>query len=508
MSATTAATAPRMASRLGAALMIGAGLMVLVALFLPECRAAVGVWVDSTAYGHCFLVIPIALYLLWDRRDSLRGMAPRPTASLLLVGLPLPFAWFAAERLGIMEGRQLAALGFVELLFLVVLGWRLFRASLAPLAYLVFLVPFGAFITPVLQSFTAHFIDVGLSVLGIPHFVSDMTIEISAGAFFVAEACAGLRFLIASIAFGVFYALLNYRSPGRRIAFIAASILVPILANGLRALGIVVLGSILGSAEAAAADHIIYGWVFFSIVMLLLVMAGLPLREPPPGPRLSRAGAVDGPAPQPWSGLFVLALAALAPAAAVALDRQAPPPALARPLVFTAPAGCSIGPAQDPTADHVGYTMQCGSRPWAVDVRAVSPRSTGASLAEARRRMLGPLDLEEATVMPLRGAPETGGNWQVTVSHDPGQVTGIAAWVDGRPAAGGLSQRLRQAQDSVFGSVIPPLVIGLTTTSPRSLSETQADAAVAELGRFVAAQPNLNAAVQQLTAPSSPPLRP
>ena len=176
---------------------------------------------------------PIAAFLAWDNRDAVRGMAPQPALAPALLGLPLAAAWFAAERLGVMEGRQLVALSFVELLFLVMLGRRLFLALSGPLLYLYFAVPFGAFVTPVLQSFTAWFIDAGLTVLGIPHFITDMVIEVTSGTFFVAEACAGLRFLIASVAFGVFFALLNYRSPGRRAAFIAVSIVVPIVANGV-----------------------------------------------------------------------------------------------------------------------------------------------------------------------------------------------------------------------------------------------------------------------------------
>ena len=136
-----------------------------------------------------------------------------------------------------MEGRQLIAMGFVQALFLGVLGRRLCRAMAAPLLYLFFLVPFGAFLTPVLQTFTSHFIARGLDLLGIPNYSDANIIEIPEGTFYVAEACAGLRFLIASIAFGVLYALLIYRSPGRRIAFIAVSLVVPVIANGFRALG-------------------------------------------------------------------------------------------------------------------------------------------------------------------------------------------------------------------------------------------------------------------------------
>ena len=73
-----------------------------------------------------------------------------------------------------------------------------------------------------------------------------------------------------------------YRSWKRRAAFIVVSIIVPVIANGLRVLGIVVLGYILSSAEAATADHLIYGWVFFSMVSIILILLGLPFRQDVP----------------------------------------------------------------------------------------------------------------------------------------------------------------------------------------------------------------------------------
>ena len=179
------------------------------------------------------------------------------------------------------------------MLFLAVLGRRLWWAAAGPLLYLYFLVPFGDFLTPRLQDITTWFIRHGLDILGIPAFIDGYVIEIPQGTFFVAEACAGLRFLIASIAFGCLYALMMYRSPVRRGLFILVSIIVPIIANGFRGLGIVVLGYLLGSAQAAAADHIIYGWLFFSLVILLLIALGLPFREDtlPIDPRRPRCPA-------------------------------------------------------------------------------------------------------------------------------------------------------------------------------------------------------------------------
>ena len=188
--------------RSGSAIVVSAGLIALGLLFHSEVVAAVTVWQDSTAYNHCFLVIPIVLYLIWDRRGTLRDVSASPYPVAVLAGVPLAIVWLLAERLGIMEGRQLVAMSFVELLFFVVLGPRLWWLLAGPLLYLYFLVPFGAFLTPKLQDITTVFVAHGLPILGIPAYITGYTIEIPEGTFLIAEACAGLRFLIAAIAFG------------------------------------------------------------------------------------------------------------------------------------------------------------------------------------------------------------------------------------------------------------------------------------------------------------------
>jgi len=123
-----------------------------------------------------------------------------------------------------------------------------------------------------------------------------------------------------------------YRSWKRRAAFIAVSIVVPILANGLRVMGIVVYGYILGNAEAAIADHLIYGWVFFSLVSIILILLGLPFRQDVPVFAIPamEAGSRRG---QPMRMLAV----AGASVAFVAI--------LASPIVTNGPIGAGMGTA-------------------------------------------------------------------------------------------------------------------------------------------------------------------
>jgi exosortase A len=489
-----------------ALVLLGAGLLVLGVVFNPEIAAAIRTWIDSTAYNHCFLVIPIAGYLLWDRQADLRGVPIGAFRPAMLLAVPVALVWLLAERLGIMEGRQLAAMTFVELLFLAVLGTRFFRAVAGPLLYLYFLVPFGDFLTPQLQDITTWFVRHGLEIVGIPAYIDGYSIEIPQGSFFIAEACAGLRFLIASIAFGCLYALMMYRGRVRRTLFIIASILVPIVANGFRAIGIVCLGYYLDSAQAAAADHIIYGWVFFSFVILLLILLGLPFRQdhlttrsaapPAPGPVAGRAGAAAAAA-----GLVAVACLSPALTAALAIASHSPPVAAA--AIDPGP-GCTataLQAAEAASPPVQGQRVTCGEAVMDMRWQALSPRSTAAAVMAARREFYRPTDSEgrvEAWLTTGDGRPSA---WRIMRSDDPAYVLAVSVWVDGQPVRPGLGMRLRMALESLTGSAHAPLVM---TVSPNldwtTLTPTARRNAVDDLVAFLIGHPGLNQAVGAATA--------
>jgi exosortase A len=421
-------------------------LVVLAALgfvFAQEVTHAVHIWETSTAYNHCWLILPIAAWLAWQRRHRLATLTPEPFLPALLLMLPAALAWLLAERLGIMEGRQLTFIGMVWVAVLAVMGWRVTIAMAAPLIYLVFLVPFGAFTTPFLQDITAVMIDLLLDLTGIPHYVDHLIIEIPAGTFLVAEACAGLRFLIAALAFGGLYAIVMFRSPWRRLIVMVLAVVVPILANGLRAFGLVILGHFQGSAAAVAADHVLYGWIFFSIVILLLILAGLPFRQDHDGPGPVPAFAAGPGRRRPAvltlaAGLGAWLFAAAGPAAAAALDRgTAPPESVAPELVVTD--RCAAGPAPG--------TLVCEGATVTVRLLVFDGRANWASVAAERRRVFEGGDDVDFTFDIV--GPNA--RWHVRQTADMDQIGAAAGWLGGQPAGDGVRSRARQAWNALRG---------------------------------------------------------
>ena len=304
-----------------AAVAIAAAAAVFGLAFRHDIQVTIATWTGTTAYNHCFMILPLVGYLLWQRRAVFAAVSPRPAFWALAAMPALSGVWLVAAVLDLNEGRQFAVVAMFEIVLLASLGLQVFRLLLAPFLFLFFLVPSGEFLIPALQRVTADITVHGLQLLNIPVFSDGLMIEIPEGKFEIAEACAGLRFLVASLVFGCFFSVIMYRSRLRRALFIALSVTVPIGANGLRALGIIALAHIEGSAAAVEADHVLYGWIFFSLVTLVLIAIGMTFVEPPQ--QLSPPAARRGPGTR---GSFVVAsvgaivLALLGPAYAARLD--------------------------------------------------------------------------------------------------------------------------------------------------------------------------------------------
>jgi EpsI family protein len=215
----------------------------------------------------------------------------------------------------------------IPALVFTVLGGQVVRAMAFPLAFLLLAVPMGEFLIPPLMNFTADFTVAALRLTGIPVYREGTFFSIPSGNWSVVEGCSGLRYLIASFTLGTLYGYLTYRSLKKRLLFAAASIVVPIIANGLRAYMIVMIAHLSDMKLALGVDHYIYGWVFFGLVMLLLFWIGAFFREDGEGVPADLPSGQTAPASARGAAAFLLAglaVAAIWPAYAAYLETLAP----------------------------------------------------------------------------------------------------------------------------------------------------------------------------------------
>ena len=164
---------------------------------------------------------------------------------------------------------------------------------LFPLGYALFLVPFGDEIVPLLQSITASLAVALTHASGVPAVVDGVFIDTPAGLFEVAEACSGVKFLVAMVALGTLVAHLCFASWKRRAAFLLVAVVVPIVANGVRAWGTIYVAQSQGIEFAAGFDHIVYGWIFFALVMIVVLGVSWRFFDRSPDERLIDSAAIE-----------------------------------------------------------------------------------------------------------------------------------------------------------------------------------------------------------------------
>ncbi|MBS0446967.1 MAG: exosortase A [Proteobacteria bacterium] len=277
--------------------------------------AMVSIWYRSGTFAHAFTVPPIVAWLIWRQRRELAAQTPRPSAWALLPILCAALIWLLGDLAEANAVTQLAFTAMLVLAVLAVLGPAATRTMLFPLGFLFFAVPIGEFLLPYFMEWTADFTVIALRLSGIPVYREGLQFVIPSGNWSVVEACSGIRYLIASLMVGVLFAYLNYRSLRRRLIFVGVSILVPVVANWARAYLIVLLGHVSGNRLAVGADHLIYGWVFFGIVITLMFMIGARWTETATPESAAAPARPLPPAPGPvlWAVAAAACVLAFAP---------------------------------------------------------------------------------------------------------------------------------------------------------------------------------------------------
>lgn len=285
-------------------------LLVLLGAYWSTAVSLVAIWYRSETFAHGFVIAPISLWLIWRIRNRLLALAPQPGSIGLLLLLGFSLLWVLAQLAEVSVVAQFALVAMLPATVWALLGNRVTAAMAFPLLYLLLMVPAGEVLLLPLMNFTADFTVAALRLTGIPVYREGLWFMIPSGSWSVVEACSGLRYLIASGTLGLLYAYLTYQSFTKRAVFIIASLLVPILANGIRAYIIVMLGHLSGMKLAVGVDHLIYGWVFFGIVMLALFWGGSYWRDPDPLPDGAETASTLPAYPLPWIVWPVLALLA------------------------------------------------------------------------------------------------------------------------------------------------------------------------------------------------------
>ncbi len=231
-------------------------------------------WLTDDNYSHGILIVPIALYLVWERRARLLGATPKPSALGLVIVLGSILVLTAGTLGAELFLTRISMLGIVFGTILFVLGWEHLRILLFPIAFLLLMIPLPAIIFNQiafpLQLLASRFGELTLQALNIPVLREGNVITLATTQLEVAEACSGIRSLISLLTLGIVYGYFVTPSVLARTLLALATIPVAILANGFRVAGTGIAAHYYGPSAAEGFFHTFSGWLVFVVSFAML----------------------------------------------------------------------------------------------------------------------------------------------------------------------------------------------------------------------------------------------
>jgi exosortase A len=482
---------------------VGVVLVAILLLFRDTFVAMAGIWSRSETFAHAWLVPPIVLWLVWRLRAELAPLTPQPAPWVVLPMAVVAFGWLLGDIAGINAVTQLAVTALLVLAVPAVLGLQVARRMMFPLGFLFFMVPIGEFTTGVMMEWTADFTVWALMATGIPVYREGLDFIIPSGAWSVVEACSGVRYLIASFMVGTLFAYLNYNSMSRRWVFVGVSIVVPIVANWLRAYMIVMLGHLSGNKLAVGVDHLIYGWVFFGIVIGIMFLVGArwsePLLEPsvpPPATAADRAAATPA---RLWASSALVAVVLVAAAAGswrLQHPDPLPPLNLAMPSLPGTEAAAvqtlPVTPRFEGATAEAHRIYRAGDADIAVHLAYYRQQGYGAKLASSSNVLVASnnpdwsrvgggraqVTLTDGEVVPLRRVQLVSGHAGVSLGRRQLTVRQVF-WSGGRLTTSGARATVYGTLSRVLGQGDDGAMLTLYTEGAGSEADARLDAFVA-----------------------------
>ncbi|MDD3352546.1 exosortase A [Zoogloea sp.] len=260
-------------------------LLAWVAILLSFARHVALVleaWETLPSHSHGYVVLLVVAYFLWMKRPLLAELNFAPSWKGFVFLNIMGLAALLGSMISVAAVVQFATVFMMFGAVWAIAGDRAARVTFGPLSFLLFAVPFGHEVLPVLMNWTADATVAALRGSGIPVYQEGRNFIIPSGSWSVVEACGGIRYLLTSIFIGAVFAYMTYTRPLKRMVFMLWAVVMPLVANWIRAYVIVVVAHLSGNEWGLGMSHLALGWVIFGLAILASFAVGARWADPQP----------------------------------------------------------------------------------------------------------------------------------------------------------------------------------------------------------------------------------
>ncbi len=259
-----------------------AGLLLFI--FHTEVGTLVHRWRSDQSWSHGFLIPFFSLYLLNLHKKEILNLTAKPNY-LGLVFLILAILFYVLNVVQFRRGylRPITLIASIGAIVLFLGGWRLVKYSWFPIGFLVFAVPLPdrlyRSLTIPMRQWAATVASALLNLVNdLQATAQGVVIDVVYQGqkleppLDVAEACSGMRLLMAFLALGVAMAYLHYRPVWQRIVLLLMIIPIAIFCNIVR---VTVTGFIYVLIDPKYAQGLYHDILGFGMLPLAFVLYGL-----------------------------------------------------------------------------------------------------------------------------------------------------------------------------------------------------------------------------------------
>ncbi|MEI7765949.1 MAG: exosortase/archaeosortase family protein [Phycisphaerae bacterium] len=262
---------------------VGVVAVLWLLFYRVDILTLIAQWQGDSGWSHGFAIPVVSLWMVWLKWDVLKKLPVNGSwvgLPVLLLGALVHILFLTfAQHMGLFHVSQLSMPVTLLGLVLFLLGWDFLRILWLPICFLPFMIVpphvFYAQMTTPLQNLSAITASNLLPLVGIGsvHSSTQILIETANGkmeSLNVAEACSGMRLLLAFVALSVAMAYTSDRPMWQKVIVVLMAVPVAIICNVLRVFIIALLFVWVDPKYARGSTHENIGLLMLPVAALLL----------------------------------------------------------------------------------------------------------------------------------------------------------------------------------------------------------------------------------------------
>jgi len=242
--------------------------------FFPVWKSLINTWSTSEDYSHGFFIVPISLFIIWQKRQILSKTPIQPSLwglVLVVFSLLLYLVAYFGEIATVASFSMLLLLAGLVVYFY---GFKVFKELIFPFFMLLFMIPMPSQIYSTLTiplQLPVSQISAGISsVIGIPIYREGNVLHLPERTLQVVQACSGMRSMISLLTLSAVFGYITLKSNSLRTLLFLSGIPAAIIVNIIRVLILITAQYYFSYDLTDGTLHTGFGVVIFIFALLLI----------------------------------------------------------------------------------------------------------------------------------------------------------------------------------------------------------------------------------------------